>query len=147
MPLVIAVDYDGTLTQLGGDPLVAQPWLPGAIDGLLALKRAGHTLILWSARANRALLLDPQNDALVRAGKRAVDQPRWAAAVPTHSARLQAMIRRVRIELPGVFDAIDLGHAGKPDVDLFIDDKAWGADFSLPAAERTWAHIARVHGA
>jgi hypothetical protein len=51
------------------------------------------------------------------------------------------MLETVERELPGVFDAIDDGSAGKFSFDLVIDDKA--ATFRGPA---TWSRIARTYG-
>lgn len=42
----LAIDWDGTLVDAEGD------WLPGALDALRWLKRAGHIVIIHSARAS-----------------------------------------------------------------------------------------------
>lgn len=116
-------------------------FIEGAREGLLALKRAGHLLLLWSGRASRALLYDPLLDPFVRAGVVQVDRKAWLDAKHLHRARYDQMIAFVERELPGVFDAIDDGMAGKPNVDLFIDDRAIGL-----RGGATWTRIARQYG-
>lgn len=132
--MYIAVDFDGTVVVQDGrayddletpleflrDPDTGY----GARDGLLALKRGGHRLLLWSGRASRSLRIDPGLDPFVRAGARPLNRLEWEARRPIHVARYQQMLDFVAAHLPGVFDAIDDGAAGKPQVDLFLDDKA-----------------------
>jgi hypothetical protein len=108
---------------------------------LLALKAAGHRLLLWSGRASRALLYDPTLDPFVRAGVVPCDRKAWLASRHLHRARFEQMIEFINRELPGVFDAIDDGQGGKPLVDLFIEDKA-----VVMRGPATWARIARVYG-
>ena len=116
-------------------------FVDGAKEGLLALKRAGHLLLLWSGRASRALLVDPLLDPFVRAGVCEANVKEWRESRWLHKARYDQMIEFVERELPGVFDAIDDGLAGKPNVDLFIDDKAM-----VMRGPATWARIARQYG-
>jgi len=140
----IAVDFDGTVVKQDrpyADVVTPLEFVDGAKDGLLALKRANHLLLLWSGRASRALLLDPLLDPFVRAGVVDCDRRHWLESRAIHRARYDQMIEFVERELPGVFDAIDDGLAGKFSFDLVIDDKAMA--MRGPA---TWARIARVYG-
>jgi len=113
--------------------------LPHAFDGLTSLKRAGHTLILFSARFNRANLEDPMLDPLVSSGKAPIDKVQWERSRPLHLARAREVYEFVRAYLPGIFDVIDTGMQGKPCADLFLDDRVIGG-FS------GWAKVARLHG-
>ena len=140
----IAIDWDGTVITQDrpyADTTTPMEFVDGARDALLSLKRAGHLLLLWSGRASRALLVDPTLDPFVRAGVTQVDRAHWLASRAIHRARYEQMIEFVERELPGVFDAIDDGLAGKPSVDLFIDDKTM-----VMRGPATWARIARVYG-
>jgi hypothetical protein len=140
----IAVDFDGTIVTQDrpyNDVTTPMEFMPGAKEALQALRRAGHILLLWSARASRALLYDPNLDPLVRARAVEVNRQAWLDSRALHRARYDQMIQFVNQELPGIFDAIDDGLGGKPSVDLFIDDKAMA--FRGPA---TWARVQRVYG-
>jgi hypothetical protein len=140
----IAIDWDGTVVSQDrpyDDLVTPMEFIPGAKEGLLALKRAGHVLLLWSARASRALLYDPLLDPLVRAGAAPMDRRSWLASRHLHRARYEQMIDFVNRELAGIFDAIDDGQCGKPLVDLFIDDRSMA--MRGPA---TWARISRTYG-
>jgi hypothetical protein len=140
----ICLDFDGTIVAQDrpySDIVSPLEFLEGAKEGLLALKRAGHTLILWSGRASRSLLYDPNLDPLVRSGAVPCDRKSWLEARPLHWARWHAMVEFVEKELPGVFDAIDDGLAGKPSVDLFIDDRSM-----VMRGPATWSRIARAYG-
>lgn len=125
--MLICVDFDGTIVRADrqfADVTSPLAFLPGAKEGLLSLKRAGHTLVLWSARTNRALLYTPEWDPLVRAGVRRVSLSRWRKERPLHWARYRQMQDFVNKHLRGVFAVIDDGLQGKPLADLFIDDRA-----------------------
>jgi hypothetical protein len=142
----IAIDFDGVIVAHGRYTDLATPlrFLPGAREGLLALKRAGHQLLLWSGRASLALRKDPRLDPFVRAGQRQV-HPDWRDQARLHEARFQQLLEFVGRELPGAFDAIDDGTLpGKPDVDLFIDDQALRLGHG-PAAF-SWRDIAGMYG-
>jgi hypothetical protein len=108
------------------------------------LRRAGHTLLLYSARSNRASLDDPTLDPLVRAGVRKVHQAQWLAEKVLYEHLFQQMVDFVAKELPGVFDAIDDGRQGKPHVDMFIDDRA--TRFGQGTLGMGWAQIAASFG-
>jgi len=146
--VIIAVDFDGVVVVRDGrkysDVRTPLKFVPGAKEGLASLKRAKHVLLLWSARSNRALLEDPQLDPLVRSGITRVDLAAWRAARPLHLARRDQMLTFVGKELPGVFDAIDDGCAGKPNVDLFLDDKAMRFGATLRGS--SWKALAEEFG-
>lgn len=146
MSLTICVDFDGTVVR--GDLALDAPLelLPGAVEGLMSLKAAGHTLLLLSARGNQASLVDPNLDPLVRAGIRDVDIEGWLEQQPLHQSRYDAMIAFVEKELPGVFDAIDDGLQGKPHADVFIDDRTLCVGPTPFAGAVGWARIARRLG-
>jgi hypothetical protein len=144
----IAVDFDGVIAQHSAVYSVTSPLVlvPYAREGLLALKAAGHRLLLWSARASKALREDPSFDPFVRArgGLSSASMSRWQAARPLHQARYERMLEFVARELPGVFEAVDEGHGGKPIVDLFIDDRC--LRFGSAGDGWSWDEIAGVYG-
>lgn len=147
--MIIAVDFDGTIVEQDGRPYddVQTPlkFLPGALEGLRSLKAAGHTLILWSGRANRALRFDPTIDPLVRAGRKRVDVERWKAeGQALNIARYHQMLDFVRVECPNLFDAVDDGKVGKVSADLHIDDKSVRLGRGPNAL--SWADVAREWG-
>lgn len=146
--MIVAVDYDGTVADTDGRPYDS-PEVPalvsGVRDGLMALKRAGHKLILFSCRANRALREDPMLDPLVRAGVKRLDRAAWEKARPVHEARYQRMLEHVEAALPGVFDAVDDGRQGKPEAQLYIDNLALRFGHGLRGS--SWATIATEYGA
>lgn len=121
--MIIAVDFDGTVVKetawnyLG--PLVLEQ---NALPALYALRNAGHSLLLYSARANQALQAQPSLDPLHRAG--VITFPRTLQTAALAGMRFKAMVEFVETELPGIFDAIDDGRQGKPNADLFIDNRA-----------------------
>jgi hypothetical protein len=146
--LVLGIDFDGTVVDDRRpyddvtSPLVFKP---GAKRALRSLKKAGHLLILWSARSSPVLLLDPGLDLLVRAGVKKLDLPRWHRMLPVHHARHRQMLDFVAVELPGIFDAIDDGAAGKlSGVDLFIDDRTLRLGKGVNAL--SWEAIAEMLG-
>lgn len=145
--MIIAIDFDDTVVEQDHpyEDLEAPLRLkPGAADGLRALKHAGHTLLLWSARANRALREDPEFNPLVRAGLTRIDRARWERMRPVNIARYNQMVAFVEVELPRIFDAVDDGVQGKPCVDLFIDDRAMR--YGAGALGMTWRQIAHTYG-
>lgn len=146
--MLIAVDFDNTVVVEVGSaaPLRVRPlrFQPGAREGLLALRRAGHTLILWSARGNRSLLFTPEWDPLVRAGIRKPDLTRWERERPYHWGRWRQLQRFVAKYLPDVFAVIDDGLQGKPLADLFIDDKVLA--YGTGAGAVGWSGIGMLYG-
>jgi len=147
--VIIAIDFDGTVVVEDhrvpyDDTETPLRFERNAREALLGLKRAGHLLLLWSARASHALRFDPTKDALVRAGAKTVDPKMWAQSQSVNEARYQQMLAFVAAELPGVFDAIDDGSVGKPLVDLFIDNKA--LSFGAGSHRVSWSEITSVYG-
>ena len=123
------IDLDNTIvTQHDrdyGDVTTPLQFLPGAREALLALKAAGHVLVLWSARASRAMLYNPDLDPLVRCGVRKPEfYGRKGRDMALNWARYDQMLAFVAAELPGVFDAISDGSEGKPCGAQFIDDRS-----------------------
>jgi len=121
--VIIAVDFDSTVVVQDGrdyeDLATPLQFLPDAKLGLYALKAAGHVLLLYSARANRALRFDPQLDPLVRAGAKKINMQWWKASAELNQRRYDQMDAFVQQHLPGVFAAIDDGLQGKPSVDMY----------------------------
>jgi hypothetical protein len=145
--MLIAVDFDGTVVNADrpyADVTTPLVFMPGAKEALLALKRAGHTLLLWSARSNRALLYTPEWDPLVRKGVRKPHLPKWAGTRELNWARYFQMLRFLDTALPGVFAAVDDGLQGKPLADLFIDDRALRYGFGADAVG--WQSISLLYG-
>lgn len=151
--MIIAVDFDNTVVEQDGrlyaDVTTPLRLLPGAKEGLLALKAADHVLVLWSGRANRALRFDPRLDPLVKAGVRRqyseADLDRWRNdSMPLNQARYQQMLDFVTAELPGVFAAVDDGEVGKITADLYMDDRAVRFGRGLGGAR--WIDIAKTYG-
>lgn len=129
--MIIAVDFDGVVVKRDSEydaPLARLELVHGALEGLLALRRADHTLILYSARANRGLREDWRLNPLWASGLVPLSTTAWSRNVALHEARLKQMQDFVKTRLPaGIFAAIDDGNQGKVVADLFIDDNAFGA--------------------
>lgn len=145
-PMAISIDFDGTIVRAlnPADPLSELELEPGAVDGLQSLKSAGHALLLFSARSNRAIRVDPFADPLVRNGVKKVDMAQWQKDAMVAQARYDQMLEFVEKYLSGIFDGIDDGQQGKPTVDLFVDDK--GKMFRLKNPEKSWRKISRKYG-
>jgi hypothetical protein len=143
--MIIAIDFDGTLVhqEHAYDDLdTPLTFLPGAREGVLALQRAGHVLLLYSARANLALRKDWRLNPLWARGAVLVplDRTWWQGHVPLAEARYRQMVEFVERELPGVF-IVDDGAQGKPTgVDVFIDDRNFGTEYI------DWAEIEALYG-
>ncbi len=139
----IAVDFDGTLVSDDreyDDLATSLVFLPGAKAALEALRRAGHVLILFSGRANRALREDWKLNPLWRQDP-TFDVPAWERDKSLNQARYEQMLAFVNLQLPGVFAFVDDGAQGKVSADLFIDDRA--LRFSFPIG---WEEIAVTYG-
>ena len=142
--MIGGIDFDGTVVKQDrpyDDITSPLEFMDGAKEALLSLKRAGHWLVLWSGRANRALLYDPLLDPLVRAGVKPANRKAWLESRHLHLARYHQMIEFVNLEMPGVFDAIDDGSAGKFSFDFIVDDKAF-----VMRGPATWSRIQRQLG-
>jgi hypothetical protein len=143
--VLIAVDFDGTIVSQAhpyADLETPLTFLPGAMEGLYALKAAGHKLVLWSGRSRLSIRRnDPTLDPLVLGGVKR-NRPDKDAAI--NEARFQQMLRFVAEELPGVFDYIyQGGEIDKPGVDMFIDNIA----VRLGGGQGvSWKQIAHMYG-
>lgn len=147
--MIVAVDLDSTLVDEWGrkfsDTTSPLKLMGGARKALQAMKAAGHVVLLYSARSNRALRVDPELDPLVRAGVVRLDRKAWEAEQPLHEARYQQMVQFAATQLKGLVDAVDDGAQGKPVADLFIDDRA--LRFGGGVDGHSWFDIARQFGA
>jgi hydroxymethylpyrimidine pyrophosphatase-like HAD family hydrolase len=145
--MVIAVDFDGTIVSQDrdyNDLTTPLELLPHAKEALRSFKRAGHLVLLYSARASRALLEDPQLDPLVRAGKKKVNMNAWEKQRSLHRARYQQMIDFVEENLRDEIDAIDDGRQGKPQAAVFIDDRA--LRYGMTMGGHTWKWLIEKYG-
>lgn len=144
--MIFCIDFDSTVVVQEGrdyeDIDTPFEFMPNAQAGLHSLKKAGHILLLYSCRANRALRIDPELDPLVRAGVKKINMTWWEFNQELNQARYEQMIGFVNAELPGVFDAIDDGEQGKPSADVYLDDKA----IRLGPGAQTWASVADIYG-
>ena len=147
--MIVAVDLDSTLVDEWGrkfsDTTSPLKLMGGARKALQAMKAAGHVVLLYSARSNRALRVDPELDPLIRAGVVRLDRKAWEAEQPLHEARYQQMVQFAATQLKGLVDAVDDGAQGKPVADLFIDDRA--LRFGGGVDGHSWFDIARQFGA
>ena len=144
--MIIAIDFDGTLVErqnlYSDKPLVL---IPGVKDALYSLKRAGHTLILSSCRANLSRRRDWRLDPLW------VQDPhfnvaQWSRNRSIHEERWAQMLNFVCTELKGVFDAIDSGVQGKPYAHLYIDDSSVKHHAHGVFNSMDWDQIAESYG-
>lgn len=145
--MIIAVDFDGTVVEQDHayDDLHTPFRLVTGVDiALQAIKAAGHTLILVSARANRALRIDWRLNPLWREGAVRFNEGWWLKNRELNQKRYEQMVRFVGLKLPGVFDAIDDGLQGKISADLYIDDRA--VRFGIGHEGKTWVDLARMYG-
>lgn len=133
--MIIAVDFDSVATRIGPDLLC----IAGARESLAALKKAGHVLLLWSPRTNRARQHLAEFDPLVRAGVTGdaqddASRASWAAA----DREMRAFVDEY---LAGYFDAIDDGRQGCPCVDLWVMAR------SVSVTDRAgWAALSGLYG-
>ena len=141
----IAIDFDGTIVEQNKpyDQVDGEfTFVPGAEAALWALKRAGHQLLLWSARASLALRQDWRKDRLWATSLSPSTARRIESSYAINEQRYREMVTFAHNKLGGLFDAVDDGTMGKPHVDLFIDDKC----LRLGGSGVTWAEIEETHG-
>jgi hypothetical protein len=119
--MIFLVEFDNTIIdscRSYDDLDSAAQFLPYAKQALSYLKNKGHTLILFSARANKSrrevMSLDPLYDDTCVITK-------WVELRPVYESRYQQMLAFVEQHLPGIFDHIDDGTQGKPIYDVSID--------------------------
>lgn len=150
----LAIDFDGTIVRQDRPyddletplELIVDDDGVTSKDALMSLKEAGHVLLLYSARSNRSLRINPRLDPLVRAGVRKINMEKWQKSQQLHIARYQQMLDFVAVELPGIFDAIDDGKAGKPvGIDFFIDDRV--LRIGTGGLSVSWRDIMLAYGA
>ena len=127
MSLRLAIDFDGTLVQ-DQEPLALLPGVPAALQ---ALKGAGHSLVLFSARCTP---LDPGpnlDDEIARY----YQSGEVAARVTDQWERFERM--RDFLQAQGLWELFDLvwQAPGKPPADLYIDDRAEPPDWKRLTAE------------
>ena len=118
------IDADGTLCVERGVPYDATTpirWIDGALAGVAALKRAGHDLLLWSARDAPRMWME-RNYPLVQ----------------LNLARQKQMHDAIERDMPGMFEVPEQRY-GKPVFDKLIDDK------SIPPPP-SWFDIAEFFG-
>ena len=111
----IAVDFDGTLVKRAWPGVGA--WFDGAVDAMNALREAGHTVFLYSART----------------------APEWPDGSPRSPASVYAAIAEVRqcLDAAGLTWMDIWEGSGKPNWDILIDDKAmW-----FPGRDRSWSRL------
>jgi hypothetical protein len=138
--VIIGVDFDNTIVAQShpyDDVTSPLQFLPGARAGLHSLKAAGHTLILFSARASRSLLFDEDLYAAILDPD--FNLPPAGSSQDVQIARFVQMIDFVERELPGIFAAVT---SDKGRMDLFLDDKAQRLGYS----GMSWEEVARNYG-
>lgn len=119
MGLVLALDFDHTLVDPVPPPI---HWRPYAKETVFALKRAGHHLVLFSAR------LTPRYELCATPAARAEADEFWRTGnlPPDVDEQWQrcAEMREflIREQAWDLFDAV-WQNPGKPPADRFVDDK------------------------
>jgi hypothetical protein len=109
------VDYDGSIIETTGTPRLR----PGVPAGLRALKNAGHSLVLHSARCTPTPPGNAEPNEVAVFYKHGTVPPR----VSEQWGRFSEMRRfLVQQGLWGLFDEV-WQSPGKPHVDFFLDDR------------------------
>jgi beta-phosphoglucomutase-like phosphatase (HAD superfamily) len=142
--MIICVDFDNCVIQpCAFDASHTEMKLvPGAVEALQQLRKAGHLLVLYSARANRSLRDDPFLNPLIRTGAIKLDRARWEAEAPAYRARYRSMLTFLADNLPHLFHSIDDGSQGKPDADLFLE----GLGRTMDHHGGAWRRVMHAYG-
>lgn len=143
--MILAIDFDNTIVSQDrayNDLDTPLEFMPGAKEALESLRNAGHTVVVYSARANRALREDWQLNPLWRDGKVPFDLAWWERNRELNEARWHQMLEFLLVHLPWV--SVDDGKQGKPSADLYIDDKALKLGRGADALD--WFEIAETFG-
>lgn len=143
--MIIGVDYDNTIVEEGRnyEDYTSPPrFLPGAKEGVLSLKKAGHTLVLWSARASPNLITAPDaTGAVLDPEFKRVSLATFKARLKVNRGRYDQMLSFIRKEFPGVFSMVT---SDKHAIQIFIDDKA--LRLGPGPSGLTWAEISHIYG-
>lgn len=144
--MIIAVDFDGTIVSENrrfDDLTTKLEFMPGAFEGLHSLKRAGHILMVHSARYCPSKWEDWKEHPLHQP-PRLFDPAIWARSADLWKRRYEQMEEFLSAELPGVFECVWTGRGKPSGVDLFIDDRCMHNDGSAHAPD--WYAIAETWG-
>lgn len=120
--MLIGLDFDGTLAE--GRPLV---WRAGAAGMIQQLVRAGHQVVLHSARLRPQPDERPQPDARQQA-----DCWYGTGQPPQEAEELWDGLDEMRafLQQAGCWDLVILWQGrGKPDCDILVDDRAEQPDW------------------
>ncbi len=104
--MIFAVDFDGTIVTDG-----TLSTRPGAVQAIKAMHRLGHRIIIHSVR-----LTKPWFENL--------DDPDWGGYKERYRELLNVLKRHKLDEIVELWE-----YPGKPDADVFIDDKAMKPDW------------------
>ncbi|MQA05420.1 MAG: trehalose-phosphatase [Streptosporangiales bacterium] len=129
---LVAVDFDGTLAEIVGDPTAARP-VPGAVDALTALARRCRTVAVLTGRPAGTLVeyaglaAHAGTDGLVVLGH--YGDERWDAATDTYTqAPAPAGLAAARAALPEL-----LRDLGSP-TGVFVEEKGTSVAVHVRAA-------------
>jgi hypothetical protein len=142
----LAIDFDGTLVVQAGrkyeDFTTPLELMPGAEKAVRSLKAAGHTLILWSARASPNLLVNPRSVGIALDPEyKRMSHEHFHMSLEVNRGRFRQMLDFARDRMPGVFSFVTSDKMG---ADVFIDDKA--LRLSPGPAGLSWGEIALLYG-
>ena len=140
--MIFCIDFDGTVIEQPkspGDPAEDMQLRPGAARVLLALRQAGHILVLSSARSNPAHRLDWRLNPLWTSGAVPFDERAWERSQPFWEAAHQLMLKFIDTYLPDVFHAVDEGQQGKVVADVYLDDRGFRM------GRRSWAEVEMLY--
>lgn len=143
--MIIGIDFDNTIVEQKSayedytTPLV---FMQDAKAAVLALKKAGHTLVLWSARASPNLIDHPAASGVILDPEfKRPSMSTFAARLKVNRGRYEQMLSFVRKEFPGVFSMVT---SDKHAIQVFIDDKAMR--LGPGPSGLTWKEIAHMYG-